>query len=320
MCFCIYTAYINKWINIYIYYMYTVYRFIMYIYIYTKIKGVPNKNHQPPPKNGGPPPRVSLSVFCTSERAAPRETRRSEASDHHRNTKSTEALVKNYDSLDIPVSRKLLGYNLLMYGVYWGYNPFANHLLTSWDIQVGMVVWFNMRTPEWMNLNIPPNLWFVWAIVDMKISNTSVSKCEKGKIYVCVTVYAYKFSIYRPSMPSIKSCIMSTFSSDQGFFAEICHLSIRGSLVAGCSAMYVTTQTIGDTVDGKKSCTPYDARKVVLNTSFKTVSGITSGARFFPSTPLLPLTCVRCFFLKWIRSIPWDASPLIKHHHLGESF
>ena len=22
-------------------------------------------------------------------------------------------------------------------GVYWGYNPFTNHLLTSWDIQVG---------------------------------------------------------------------------------------------------------------------------------------------------------------------------------------
>ena len=27
-------------------------------------------------------------------------------------------------------------YNLLVNGVYWGYNPFTNHLLTSWDIQV----------------------------------------------------------------------------------------------------------------------------------------------------------------------------------------
>ena len=26
--------------------------------------------------------------------------------------------------------------NLLKNGVYWGYNPFTNHLLTSWDIQV----------------------------------------------------------------------------------------------------------------------------------------------------------------------------------------
>ena len=29
-----------------------------------------------------------------------------------------------------------MGYNLLIYGVYWGYNPLTNHLLTSWDIQV----------------------------------------------------------------------------------------------------------------------------------------------------------------------------------------
>ena len=29
-----------------------------------------------------------------------------------------------------------MGYNLLLNEVYWGYNPFANHLLTSWDIQV----------------------------------------------------------------------------------------------------------------------------------------------------------------------------------------
>ncbi len=32
-----------------------------------------------------------------------------------------------------------MGYNLLTYGVYWGYNPLAltNLLLTSWDIQAG---------------------------------------------------------------------------------------------------------------------------------------------------------------------------------------
>ena len=24
-------------------------------------------------------------------------------------------------------------------GVYWGYNPFPNHLLTSWDIQVHLL-------------------------------------------------------------------------------------------------------------------------------------------------------------------------------------
>jgi len=29
-----------------------------------------------------------------------------------------------------------MGYNLLINGVYGGYNPLTNHLLTSWDIQV----------------------------------------------------------------------------------------------------------------------------------------------------------------------------------------
>ena len=28
-----------------------------------------------------------------------------------------------------------MAYNLLINGVYWGYNPLTNHLLTSWDIQ-----------------------------------------------------------------------------------------------------------------------------------------------------------------------------------------
>ena len=28
-----------------------------------------------------------------------------------------------------------MAYNLLINGIYWGYNPFTNHLLTSWDIQ-----------------------------------------------------------------------------------------------------------------------------------------------------------------------------------------
>ena len=30
-----------------------------------------------------------------------------------------------------------MGYNLLINGIYWGYNPLTNLLLTSWDIQVG---------------------------------------------------------------------------------------------------------------------------------------------------------------------------------------
>ena len=37
-----------------------------------------------------------------------------------------------------------MGYNLLIYGVYWGYNPLTNHLLTSWGIQVGICILFPM--------------------------------------------------------------------------------------------------------------------------------------------------------------------------------
>ena len=31
-----------------------------------------------------------------------------------------------------------MGYNLLINGVYWGYNPLTDLFLTSWDIQVGL--------------------------------------------------------------------------------------------------------------------------------------------------------------------------------------
>ena len=38
-----------------------------------------------------------------------------------------------------------MAYNLLINGVYWGYNPFTNLLLTSWDIQVvGKLPWKSM--------------------------------------------------------------------------------------------------------------------------------------------------------------------------------
>ena len=52
-----------------------------------------------------------------------------------------------------------MGYNLLLNRVYWGYNPLTNHLLTSWDIEVGEVEIHHFR--ETCNLSegdrIPPN-------------------------------------------------------------------------------------------------------------------------------------------------------------------
>ena len=179
------------------------------------------KSPTPPPKKWRPQnDDLQGWVYQILHPCEPRETRRSEASDHHRNTKSTEALVKNYDHLDIPVSKKLLGYNLLIYGVYWGYNPFTNHLLTSWDIQVGMVVWFNMRTPEWMNLNIPPNLWFVWAIVDMKICEITKYQNAKMEKSMYVLLYMHINSQYTSHQSNLVLC--RRFPANRAV-AEICH-------------------------------------------------------------------------------------------------
>ena len=33
-----------------------------------------------------------------------------------------------------------MGHNLLINGIYWGYNPFTNHLLSSRDIQVSVFI------------------------------------------------------------------------------------------------------------------------------------------------------------------------------------
>ena len=55
-----------------------------------------------------------------------------------------------------------MGYNLLINGVYWSYNPLTNHLLASWDIQVVELVLPatslkpTFRGPSWCtNLRAP---------------------------------------------------------------------------------------------------------------------------------------------------------------------
>ena len=42
-----------------------------------------------------------------------------------------------------------MGYNLLINGIYRGYNLFTNHLLSSWDIQVGIQA---HRNWEWWTM------------------------------------------------------------------------------------------------------------------------------------------------------------------------
>ena len=46
-----------------------------------------------------------------------------------------------------------MGYNLLINGIYWGYNPLTNLLLTSWDIQVGMArILLRLPSRDWASV------------------------------------------------------------------------------------------------------------------------------------------------------------------------
>ena len=54
-----------------------------------------------------------------------------------------------------------MAYNLLITGVYWGYNPLTNHLLTSWDILVvinGVITTLKVALPFYNqgNPSYPP--------------------------------------------------------------------------------------------------------------------------------------------------------------------
>ena len=53
-----------------------------------------------------------------------------------------------------------MGYNLLINGVYWGYNPFTKHLLTSSDIQAVLRSWISkdnlLLGPEQIQDGQPP--------------------------------------------------------------------------------------------------------------------------------------------------------------------
>ena len=47
-----------------------------------------------------------------------------------------------------------MAYNLLIDGVYWGYNPLTNHLLSSWDIQVDLAL--NEAAKPWETKYLDP--------------------------------------------------------------------------------------------------------------------------------------------------------------------
>ena len=58
---------------------------------------------------------------------------------------------------------RIIGYNLRINGVYWGYNLVTNHLLTSWDIQVGPRI---LRGRKWSpNVRSFHRSHFTWALL-----------------------------------------------------------------------------------------------------------------------------------------------------------
>ena len=63
-----------------------------------------------------------------------------------------------------------MGYNnLLINGVYWGYNPLTNHLLTSWDIQVGCLS--------------PTGFWNMFRLKDPKLHLSRLWHPERGSFW-----------------------------------------------------------------------------------------------------------------------------------------
>ena len=73
----------------------------------------------------------------------------------------------------LKVSRWLVNglFHLLINGVYWGCNPFTNHLLTSWDIQVPQTLnqQFMKELFPFGGLGIPGVCSYVGVLLDIDI-------------------------------------------------------------------------------------------------------------------------------------------------------
>ena len=84
------------------------------------------------------------------------------------------------------------GLNLPINGVYWGYNPLTNLLLTSWDIQV-VLPKTNGRTPQ-----IPDSRWKEFIIF------------QSSKVPSFVRVKSRSFSALRTFFVDIQTCWCSS--------------------------------------------------------------------------------------------------------------
>ena len=75
-----------------------------------------------------------------------------------------------------------MGYNLLINGVCWGYNPLPNHFLTSWDIQVGHL---QPQSKWWVlgdsRTNLECNLWRIGGLPPTPVYTIAVSVIHSSK-------------------------------------------------------------------------------------------------------------------------------------------
>ncbi len=80
-----------------------------------------------------------------------------------------------------------MGYNPLINGVYRGYNPLTNHLLTSWDIQVSRMGPMTILQPfvplgnsGTVPARFPPPLVGWWWISLLYVMFFGIADAEKG--------------------------------------------------------------------------------------------------------------------------------------------
>ena len=115
-----------------------------------------------------------------------------------------------------------MGYNLPINGIYWDYNPLTNHLLTSWDIQVGLLwkggsnmcfvhlhTFFSQGNPEFFKLY---NLWHVHVVLNGEWGENPPTKASlKGDWgnWNCDTSFDYQVSNWNCDTLFVKNLFFS---------------------------------------------------------------------------------------------------------------
>ena len=98
-----------------------------------------------------------------------------------------------------------MAYNLLMNGVYWGYNPFTNLLPTSWDIQVNLFHLLPVQghlMPSWLQFSDHETTKVIcWIFVSPKGSeNLIVTTCFFPELEILSFIYILDNGMPEPSL------------------------------------------------------------------------------------------------------------------------